>query len=154
MLMLDTKPCATLVMTTTLIMLITISIVKRMVPPMSEECPATLANADRAYPSRRACSWSRGGGLDPEAMPPTLSHCWWEDTIFPKLFPRNKPGGVEWKVLKSSLQRSLQEVCVRVPAFHLCPRIVKEEPARQRVTWCPVRPSSPTTEQPTSWNDG
>eukprot|EP00241_Pyramimonas_parkeae_P002431 CAMPEP_0114242318 /NCGR_PEP_ID=MMETSP0058-20121206/10103_1 /TAXON_ID=36894 /ORGANISM="Pyramimonas parkeae, CCMP726" /LENGTH=516 /DNA_ID=CAMNT_0001354905 /DNA_START=81 /DNA_END=1632 /DNA_ORIENTATION=- len=82
-------------------------------PPLaieaSEDRPSSkgFIRSDGAFSD--GYSWSRGGGLDPEAMPPTLSHCWWEDTIFPKLFPRNKPGGVEWKVLKSSLQRSLQE---------------------------------------------
>jgi len=55
-------------------------------------------------------SWCREpGGID-EANPPVLSHSWWEDTIFPKLFPRNLPGGREWEVLSASLAEALVPV--------------------------------------------
>jgi hypothetical protein len=45
------------------------------------------------------------GAGPPQA--PTLSHLWWEDVVYPKLFPRNQPGGTEWKTLKMQLTKTL-----------------------------------------------
>jgi len=61
-------------------------------------------------------SWAREWGdeahssaeIPPQA--PTLSHLWWEDVVYPKLFPRNQPGGTEWKTLRMHLTNTLQSV--------------------------------------------